>query len=72
MYQDEFVKLHGQEAWDKLVRPKKEAGTNEVESNANVLAHLEIIPILSLLGFQGESLLEAKKELESLRTKVCL
>lgn len=72
MYQDEFVKLHGQEAWDKLVRPKKESGTDVVASNANTVTHLEIIPILELIGFTGESILEAKQELETLRAKNCL
>lgn len=72
MHYDEFVKLHGQDAWEQLVRTKKDTGTNVVSQNANILAHLEITPILKLIGFTGESILEAKQELEKLRTKVCL
>lgn len=69
MQRDEFVKLHGEEAWEKLVHPKLTSERLVVRSNANIFTHLEIVPVLELLGFKKQSLLEAKKELKKLRAK---
>jgi hypothetical protein len=71
MTQEEFTALHGQAAWDRMVRPRQEKSDNcqcsrcrAVRQHANATVHWDIIgPVLSLLGFQTNSLLAAQGQL---------
>ncbi len=61
MTKEEFVVLHGDEAWEKLVRPKQEGGTAVQRQHANAIVHFDVImPTLRLLGVPARGILEAR------------
>jgi hypothetical protein len=66
MRQDEFVELHGQGAWDRLVKPMQERGRAERDhvdgDHANIIVHAEIMKTLHLHGITNASgLLQASE-----------
>lgn len=63
MTRDEFVELHGEEAWEKLVKPVQDNPRSGVEQrqNANVLGHAEVMGVLKLLGLRVSGLKEARR-----------
>lgn len=70
MTKDEFVELHGEEAWNSLVRPVQEYAEGCTchrcmvqRNNANVLAHTTVGQVLRLLGIAENTLKGAQKNL---------
>ncbi len=66
MRQDEFIELHGEEAWEKLVKPVQDSAlsTPDQSRNANILGHAEIMGVLRLLGLNAVSgLKEARRRI---------
>jgi hypothetical protein len=63
MTRDEFVELHGEEAWEKLVKPVQDnpRASHEQRQNANVLGHAEVMGVLKLLGLKVSGLKEARR-----------
>jgi hypothetical protein len=79
MTRDEFVTFHGAEAWDRLVKSQQDLMRDfpcdclycySVASNANAIAHYDVVmTVLSLLGFKGVGLVEARAILERLKDR---
>lgn len=74
MTQDEFVELHGTEAWERLVKPAQDAARTSAREtkcdrctvhacHANTLADCDVRMVLKLLGLKSGGILEAKKEI---------
>lgn len=57
MRQDEFVEVHGQEAWNWLVKPTQERGRAERDhvngDHANIIVHAEIMKALRSHGISN-------------------
>lgn len=63
MRRDEFIEIHGEEVWDRLIKPRKEkVMPPHIRSNANIIAHGNIGVVLDLMGFKENSLLKAKEQ----------
>lgn len=54
MRKDEFVELHGDEVWERCVKPKQNRPDVVVSTNANILVHADINKVLVLLGQDPE------------------
>lgn len=63
MQRSEFIELHGEEAWEKLVKPVQDnpRSSPEQRQNANVLGHAEAMGVLKLLGLKVSGLREARR-----------
>jgi hypothetical protein len=62
MTRDEFIGLHGEQAWERLVWPMQENGSGIQRNNANIIVHHDVImPVLKLLGISAPGLLRASE-----------
>lgn len=59
MRQDEFVELHGQGAWDRLVKPMQERGRAERDhvngDHANIIVHETVMKAIRSHGIVNVS-----------------
>jgi len=72
MTKKEFIDLHGEEAWYKLVLPRQEGREPaHIRNNANTIVHQDVIePILQLLGFEIYSLKDAREKIDIMRRRI--
>ena len=65
MEKSQFVELHGNEAWRKLVVEEKECQP-KTEEDLAIKAHNTIVVLMRFLGLNSSSLVRARSEITNL------
>lgn len=67
MTKDEFVEIHGEDAWKEFVKPLKEHPEPTTASNTNSIADFRLKTMLVFLGFNPKHVWDNKVGIEKAR-----